>query len=510
MIGLIGSRRDFLLVATAAGQLCALSASAKRPDGHLELAIVDAETGDPLAARIHLTDARGRAAPASRAAEPWGTAALGDHAYVDGTTTLGLRRGAYRFLLDAGPEYRTQHGHFEIVRHAEDSKTVEVRRHAQLADEGWFAADLASHRPADDADLLHRAEQLTHTPPLAAVWQDDEWAPPKLIERRRRDAEVVGANVLWSEARGAVWLMDPDGSRAVADLPTPGDSSVTFLQAARKGGWRVVASITSRELPLWIAHELVDAVVVIDGWAESPAGAAAAKLGRQPDQLRFPGEQGPGRWRRYLYESLIETGVRLPPVALSGSSLNTSPLGSSRVYAFTDGDSSAEAWWDAADDLSVVVTNGPLLRPFIGGTAPGETFLVGPGETRTFSIALNLATRTTIDYLEIVKDGRVARNVRLADVAAAGGRLPEVTFDAAGWLAIAAVTIAEDRYELALSAPWFVEDAKGERISQPACEAWQAALAEASEVFGNSDPDSYEAARTYWLDRLASSTPETP
>lgn len=474
---------------------------AKRPDGHLELAVVDADTGKPLAARLHLTDARGRSAPASRAPEPWGTAALGDHAYIDGTAVLGLRRGAYRFLLDAGPEYRTQHGHFEIVRHAEDSKTVEVRRHARLADEGWFAADLASRRPADEAPLLRRAEQLTHLPPLAAAWQDKEWAPPKLAERRRRDPEVAGATALWSGERGIVWLIDPDASRAVTALPTPGKSSVAFLKAAREGGWRAVASITSSELPLWIAHDLVDAVVVIDGWAESPAGAAATKLGRQPDKLLFPGDQGPGRWRRSLYESLIEAGVRLPPVALSGSGLNTLPLGSSRVYAFTDGEASVEAWWDAADDLAVVVTNGPLLRPFAAGTPPGGTFLIGSGETRTFSIALNLATRTTIDYLEIIKNGRVTRSVRLADVAAAGGHLPEVTFDAPGWLAIAAVTVATDRYELALSAPWFVESTKGGRVSSEACEAWQAALAAARNAFGASDPEAYDEADTWWQAR---------
>jgi hypothetical protein len=36
--------------------------------------------------------------------------------------------------------------------------------------------------------------------------------------------------------------------------------------------------------------------------------------------------------------------------------------------------------------------------------------------------------REQVDYLEIVKNGRVEHEVRLDEVAKAGGRLPEVTF----------------------------------------------------------------------------------
>jgi hypothetical protein len=45
---------------------------------------------------------------------------------------LPLRRGQYTFELDAGPEYRTQHGHFEIERQAEDAKRIEMERFANL------------------------------------------------------------------------------------------------------------------------------------------------------------------------------------------------------------------------------------------------------------------------------------------------------------------------------------------------------------------------------------------
>lgn len=490
-------------LATASLALLCADAPARPPDGRLELTVVDAVTHQPIPARLHLRDSRNQPAPPDRAAEPWGEARLGDHAYVDGAALLGLRRGAYRFDLDAGPEFRTQHGHFEIVRHAQDAKEVAFTRFAELAKEGWAAADLATCRPAADLPLLRRAEQLAYTPTIAAAWKEGRWAPPDLAERRRRDPASLGASALWDDARGVVWLVDPDGSRSLDALPAPGSSSVAFLREARDGGWRCVASITSRELPLWIAHDLVDAVVVVDGWAESPAGEVASRRGRhddklREDKLRDQDAAGPGRWRRSLYESLVDTGERVPAVAVSGSGLNTAPIGASRVYAFTGGDGSAEAWWDAAEGLATVATNGPLLRPMVEGAPPGETFLLDADGKCTLSIALSLATRTKIDYIEIVKNGATVRFVRIADLAAAKGKLPDVEFDAPGWLSVVAVAESPDRYEAAISSPWFVEGPRGGRIGDEARAQWLKALREAEAEFGENDPEAYAEAEVYW------------
>jgi hypothetical protein len=486
------------LAAAAAFALLGVEAPARPPDGRLELTVVDSVTRQPIAARLDLRDGRDKPVTPSRGADPWGAAPLGDHVYVDGSALLGLKRGAYRFDLDAGPEFRTQHGHFEIVRHADDAKELEVTRFADLAKEGWAAADLATCRPAADLPLLHRAEQLAYTPTIAAAWKDGRWAPPELAERRRRDTATPGASALWDDPRGVVWLIDPDKSRSIDALPLPDNSSVDFLREAREGGWRVVAAITSRELPLWIAHDLIDAVVVIDGWAESPAGKEAARRGRQDDKVRDADAAARGRWRRSLYESLIDAGVRVPVAAVSGSGLNTSPIGESRVYAFTGGDSSAEACWEAADGLATVATNGPLLRPFVEGAPPGQSFLLSDDGKRTLSIGLNLATRTKIDYLEIVKNGATIRFVRIADLAAAQGNLPEVEFDAPGWLSVVAVAESPDRYEAAISSPWFVEGPQGGRADGEARAQWLNAISEAKAEFGESDPDAYAEADAFW------------
>ena len=76
--------------------------------------------------------------------------------------TLPLRVGQYTFELDAGPEYRTQSGHFEIERHADDSKRIEMKRFANLRDEGWYGGDLDVSRRAADLPLIMRAEGLEY------------------------------------------------------------------------------------------------------------------------------------------------------------------------------------------------------------------------------------------------------------------------------------------------------------------------------------------------------------
>src|SRR3972149_1128459 len=97
---------------------------APRADGQLEISVVDGETGQPVAARMHLKNSRGRPV---RLRLP-GVDLQADHFYIDGRITLPLGMGQYTFELEAGPEYRTQNGHFAIERHADDTKTIEMNR----------------------------------------------------------------------------------------------------------------------------------------------------------------------------------------------------------------------------------------------------------------------------------------------------------------------------------------------------------------------------------------------
>src|SRR5436190_12027912 len=92
---------------------CAIAA---HPDGELRIEVVDSDTGQPIAARMHLyaaSSAVRRTAAVQTAKRPTkvnlpGTAEFGGHFYIDGTIALPLRIGSYLFELEAGPEYLSQ------------------------------------------------------------------------------------------------------------------------------------------------------------------------------------------------------------------------------------------------------------------------------------------------------------------------------------------------------------------------------------------------------------------
>jgi hypothetical protein len=146
--------------------------------------------------------------------------------------------------------------------------------------------------------------------------------------------------------------------------------------------------------------------------------------------------------------------------------VNDNPVGTNRVYVYCGDEFSHEAWWDGLAAGRCFVTNGPLLRPMVEGHPPGYVFRLDEGGTLTLEIALELATRVPVEYLQIVKNGLVENEVRLADWSKQNGRLPPLVFDESGWFMIRAVTTNQRTYQFASSGPYYVEKGGRPRVSR--------------------------------------------
>jgi hypothetical protein len=399
------------LVLSLAGASCL--EAAPRADGQLVIEVVDAETGQPIAARMHLKNSRKRPV----ALKLPNTAEFGGHFYIDGRLTLPLRRGQYTFEMDAGPEYRTQSGHFEIARHGDDSKRIDMKRVTGLADEGWYGGDVDFDRSERDLPLILRAEHLhdVDTPNFA------ELLPPNSRQSTIRN---------------------PKSEVSIASVPYAWD------------------------LPLWLARGELDAIQLIHRHALREGAVDNEEDGRPRDRSFYPGRSGNARWSEAVYYHVLNCGLRIPPVAGSGSGMNDNPVGTNRVYAFCNEGFTAEAWWEAVAAGRVFVTNGPLLRPVVEGQAPGHVFPVEDGGTLKLEIGLNLATRQPIEYLEIIKNGSVEVDVRLADWTERKGRLPPLEFDDSGWFLVRAVTTNRQTHEFVSTGPYYVEKAGRPRVSR--------------------------------------------
>ena len=487
----------------------AASVLAARYDGQLAITALDEETQEPLAVRMELRDARGRPARV----RPDGAVVVGDSIYFEGSVTLQLRRGQYQFLIEAGPEYRTRPGHFEIDRNAEDVEEVTLKRSVDMQAEGWWAGDLDVDASATDLSLMMRARGVDFVPATAVVNDRGQCrrakAPPR--EAEADEASLIDGPWTALDYRRGGGLLLVGGEPAVDVCQWKVDeSSLPALAAGREAGACVVAlTPTAWDLPLWVASGKLDAVEVLHRYSMGDGSPADARE-RPCDKARFAGKLGAGRCGEAIYHHLLNCGLRLPPAASSGAgALNgrkalATPLGFNRTYVFCDEACSRETWLAGLRGGQVTITNGPLLRTRVEGQPPGYVFQLERGEKHEFQIALDLAfyAEHQVEYLEIVKDGRAIHHVRLADLADRAGRLPPVEFDGSGWFLVRAVTNNPKFYQFASTGPYYVEADDQPRISRASVKYFLDWLDAAAVKFGDNAAvlSEIEAARPFWAD----------
>ncbi len=482
------------IAATLCLLLLPMPAFAARPDGNLELKVIDAVAQQPIAARMRLRQSGGR--PAKN--RGLGAAQHGDHFYVDGQTSLGLRRGQYTFELEAGPEYKPVSGHFEIERRAEDSKTVEMQRVVDLGKEGWRGADLLAERGGANLGVAVRGELLSYVPLTA--WRNDGngWSEIPSAASEAGSPVMYGpwAARLRTDA-GDLLFVRPDSPVTKQDLKTIGGASLEELRAARESGLRVIAAdAASWRLPIWLAADVLDAVVVVDASDQVQRNKKEKSWGRPADAALFPGAVGAARWRESIYFQLLNAGLRLAPVAGSGTGSNDLPLGACRVYAKLQEPFTPDEWWNSLEAGEVMVTNGPLLRPI---NLPGRVYRL-PEESPGVSLGLNLTTRSRVEYLEVIQNGQVEHSVPLRDLVDSRGRLPEIDCQDAGWFLLRAIATDAKGYERGMTGPYYYEQDNGEpRISRQSCEFFLAWL---DELDGHASEDEIATAQEFWNVRL--------
>ncbi len=472
--------------------------------GQLELVVVDKQTGAPIACRMHLRDARGRARrPSDRTLPFWH-----DHFILPGKTLLRLPPGNYTFELERGPEYRTRSGHFTIEKFADDSKQVELERCVDMAAEGWYAGDLDLRRTLREIELVMAADDL-HFAERVATGSD----PPA-----RRNGEPVarfdgnrfcGLGAAGIDRAGTELLVFHLDTLPAFD-PANGEypPTVRFLLEHRgklregtdAGGqrpvWIDVARPFSWDLPMLLAHGQVDSIQIAHGQLCRDTVLDGKGDGKPRDRQRYPPPWGIGQWSQDVYFRVLECGFRIPPTAGSASGSSPNPAGYNRVYVHIDGEPSYDAWWRNLREGRVTVTNGPLLRPSARGELPGHVFRLEPGATLELEIGLTLSTREPISYLDVVQNGEVRHSIPFHEYARSG-RLPPIRFDRSGWFLVRAVTDLPKTHRFAMTAPWYVEIGRQRRISRSAVEFFLDWVYERARALDVADPGHHREVLAY-------------
>ncbi len=481
-----------------------LGCSACLAGGQLDLVVVDRDTGEPIACRMHLRNAPGLARrPSDRTLPYWH-----DHFALPGKTLLRLPLGNYEFTLERGPEYRTRRGHFTFEKFADDATQVDLQRCVHMAAEGWYSGDLDVQRTPREIELLMAADDLHFAeliPPNAEA-PAGVFAEPVLRFDGDRFCGVGGTRIARAGTDLLVFHLDraPEFDPADGEYPP----TVRFLleqrsrrQAASDGAgqrstWIDVARPFSWDLPMLLAHGLVDSIQVAHGQLCRETVLDGEGDGKPRDRERYRAPWGTGQWSQEIYFRVLECGFRIPPTAGSASGASPNPVGYNRVYVHLDGEPSYDAWWQNLREGRATVTNGPLLRPSVRGELPGHVFRLEEGATLEVHIGLTLSTREPISYLDIVQNGEVRHSIPFHEYAESG-RLPPITFDRSGWFLVRAVTDLPKTHRFAMTAPWYVEIGGQRRISRSAVQFFLDWVYERARALDLPDPDQHREVLAY-------------
>ncbi len=453
---------------TAAGWWTGTSASAA--GGVLTLAIRDETTQQPIPARLELRNQAGRKAAVRR------TIASGPGVVLNRSLDLTLADGQYRFRIVRGPEYRIVSGDFSLQRTAVDQRLVTLSRMVDMRSEGYLSGDMAVADAADTLPLRMTAEDLH----VAAV----------IGQRKEQELVSVAQSLVSSDPQvGPLWLgrsvsqsEDLLFYSSAAEASTDDIASVKLTALPPDSAIRVaVANPFAWQLPVWLASERIDGIFVLGDWLREGTRVEKIANGRPPTEIGYAGAQGPGRYAEAIYWKLLEAGFEIAPLAGTGPAASGAAVGYNRVYAIgppkhaeddrqarpiSDEDQFYQAVWAGRS----MITNGPLLRPTLGGKAPGHRFEAYGGEILEMSVELHLAVRDSVDYLEVIHNGEVFYSARLDEFAEAGGTIPALKIDRSGWVMVRVVTEYEDHFRAAMSAPWYIHFDDTPRISRKAVE----------------------------------------
>ncbi|HEY2895417.1 MAG TPA: CehA/McbA family metallohydrolase, partial [Pirellulales bacterium] len=313
----------------------------------------------------------------------------------------------------------------------------------------------------------------------------------------------------------------PSGSLMLFNVPSPREffsedrpkrSQIELIVAARREGstWIDAREACGWDIPVLVAHGMLDSVELANGDLGRKAIVAAKSTGRPRDGRLYPGPAGNARWNEAIYYHLLNCGLHIPPTAGSGSGTLSNPLGYNRVYVHLEGELSYQKWFDGLRAGSVVVTNGPLIRPDVEGELPGHVFQASRGEEVELEVGLTLSTRDPISYLEIVKDGQPIEQVRLKEWERLKGKLPLVKFHESGWFLIRAVTDLAETHRFATTGPYYVEIGDRGRISKSSAQFFadwvdeRVANIEQNGGYGReSEREFYQQARQFWKQKVA-------
>jgi hypothetical protein len=373
------------------------------------LQVVDADTGQRIAARVHIQSAEGVPYPPYGHHEQvngylfrlvgvdvGGDVRLGrtTHSYIPGACEGWLPRGEVVVDVARGFEYTPVRATFVVGAESPDL-TVRLRRWTDMNARGWFSGDTHVHfQSIQQSHLEAQAEDLDIVNLLAA----------QLGHTFSNNEDFTGEPQVSKNGESVVFVSSENRSRdhiCVLGVRTPvlpwstGGPNVSELGGSvdeTPAGWADAAHAAGGLVVL--AH--------YSTYAQHEALALIA-TGRA-DAVEFY-NQGPAGQAEYY--DLLNAGYTLPLVGGTDKMANEVPVGLFRTYARVGGPSSFAAWLDAIRAGRTFMTSGPLLSLSVDGRDIGDTVRLAAGRD-TVEVEARVDSIFPVNSLQVVVGGAVA------------------------------------------------------------------------------------------------------
>jgi hypothetical protein len=456
----------------------------------LTVTIRDADSGQPVAARVHVKDEKGGwHSTTIRSTEPKGTVvpyvrrfrdSVENHVTVSAHPfTINVPAGKYTILVERGKEY---HPLTQEVTIAKDSPALELklRRWIDMPARGWYSGDTHVHRPWEEVQSVMLAEDLNVAFPLSYWVQEAYESPAKSAKRRDepgRLVEVDKTHVIYprnteyeiftvkkaNHMLGAVFVLN---QQTVYDQGVPPIKPIAerahkegALLEMDKHNWpwtMIIVPVMKTDLYELANNHCWRTDFGIKDWAERDA--PYMKVERD---ARGWTEWG---WIDYgfqNYYALLNCGFRLKPTGGTASGVHPVPLGFGRVYVKLSDGFSYDAWLKGLAAGRSFVTTGPMLFVEVDGQPPGHRF--EEKEAREFAIKGEAVSGQPLGRIEVLVNGEIVRTIKPESRKQPNGSFQsaiaeKVKIDGSSWIAVRCFEDRPDkRIRFAHSAPVWID-----------------------------------------------------
>jgi hypothetical protein len=422
-------RRTFLSDIFGGGALLrAAPASSPAPGqdfgpGAVNCRVVDGESGNPVAARIRLTNSQGdEVLPMGHPPQVAENGKEGDvrfqsrrFCYVDGSFAVDKTLLPLRYEIVRGHEYLIARGELRPPAAGRGDTTIALSRWSALSRRGWFSGDIHIHHISPQTCRLEmEAEDLHVANILTSDFTADQDQFEGRVNAHSRQGRLIYVNQEFRNPHlGHMCLLNL--KRLIQPVtPQRSEGYPLHLRACEEtreqGGyvsWAHFPSWPGVECPLDVAMEKLDGLEILS--VLQPHGVPAFLRDIGPD---WESNDGLRLWYRFL-----NCGFRLTATAGTDKMTPFVTVGANRVFARVDGDFNYRNWIEALKQGRTFVTNSPILSVTVNGQQPGAVLRLTSKRHPVVEIEARAECQFAYDRVEVICNGVV-----IADATPSGAR----------------------------------------------------------------------------------------